>query len=560
MGIMDDAEIREAVFTETDELIKNMEKEIEQYEQDIDNPEHIKKLFRFVHTVKGNAGMLEAEVFVNISHKFEDLLGMIRDGKIKMKEDFFPLFYDVHSLIETMFKKIKNNESIDIDISDSIKNIDTIIKSGVISEEAIVSGKGDLIQDIGKEFREEDTIRVDLKRIDKLVNLLGELHITNKIYTNQFYEVKNRIESINDKVIKDKIEEMEEKILKIDYLMEEMRDSLLNVRMVKVDMLFDRFPGMIRQISRILNKKVNVEFEGRGEEIDKRVLDEMSEPLLHIIRNGVDHGIEMSEERIKKGKSETGKIIIKTYHQGGKIVIEISDDGAGIDVDAVKKKLKKMNIYKEKEIELMSQKEIINSIFLPGFSTKEEVSDISGRGVGMDIVYDRIKKLKGEIEVISEKDKGSTFRIILPMTLSIVDAFSITIGNNEFMFFKDDVDFLLKVEPNEFTRVGNVNVIDYRDDIIPVYDLRDFFKVESNNRIKDSIKNIAVLRYKDNLYGLIVDKFNGLKSVVLKSLGTHIKSLDLFNGTTINEEGKVALVISKSDLIDNIKGLGWQVL
>lgn len=546
MSILDDKEIKDAIFTETEELINNIEKEITSYEKDYNNSEHIKRLFRFAHTIKGNAGMLgeTGEPLVMISHKFEDLLGLIRDGKISFNKEFIPFFYEIHNIINAIFRKLKSNEKVDIDINNVIKNIDEIIKKGEFK--GLDFSKRDLVVEVSKEFKEEENIRVDLKKIDSLVNLLGELYLTVKMYTYQFYELKENSNIAN-------LDKMESNILKTNYLLDELREELLNVRMVKLSLLFDRFPAVVKQLATSLNKRIELKIESKDELIDKRVLDEVAEPILHIIRNCVDHGIEPVEERIKRGKKETGTIFIKTYYQGGSIVIEIGDDGAGISIEKIKERLKKMNIYSETEIKFMTEKELINAIFLPGFSTKEMTTEISGRGIGMDIVADKIKKLKGEIEVYTKEFEGTTFKIILPLTLSIVEVFSVMINSSEFLFFKDDVKFLLKITDDQIQKVGEREVVDYENEVIPIYDLRFFF---TKNKVKLDekriFKNIVVVQKLDELYGFIVDKFSGLKRIVLKEFG-YMKSLNIFDGATISERGEIALVINTSNLIQRVK-------
>lgn len=393
MGLID-AEIREAIFIELDELINKLEKDTADFEKDLSNKEYIKRIFRYVHTIKGSAGMLESEILTKLAHNFENLLGLIRDNKILIKKEMFPLFYDVHSVINKICKKLKNNEPVVINIANILNGIEKIIETGEITAE-VAEAKADIVEDIKKEFVEEETIRVNLTKIDYLINLLGELHLTNRMYVKQFYNLKdiilNKGQYFNIKAAEFIVDQLEEQILKFNYLFDEFRDNLLGVRMVKVSNLFERFPKLVRALAKKFNKEVEINFEGMETKIDKRILEEASEPLLHIIRNAVDHGLESSQERMEKGKPVTGNIFVKTYPAGGDIIIEISDDGAGIDPFKIKQKLIQKKMFPEKEISLMTEKEIIDSIFIPGFSTKEDVNEISGRGVGMDIVAEKLR-------------------------------------------------------------------------------------------------------------------------------------------------------------------------
>lgn len=549
MGLMDDKEIREAVFSEMEELIRKLETELMDYEKDLYNPEHIKKLFRYIHTIKGNAGMLECKPLISLSHEFENCLGLIRDSKIKIKKEFFLLFYKLHSFISKTLKKIKKHQEIETVPDNLINQIHQIIEKGEIEEELPLE-KEDLIKFIKKDFLEAETVRVNLNKIDKLINLLGELHLTNRMYIRLFYKLKELILNQDIKNIETFLDEMEDKILKFNYIFDEFREDLLNVRMIHVSFLFHRFPKMIRELSASLNKKIEIKFEGENTDIDKRILEQAAEPLLHIVRNAIDHGIELPKDRIKEGKKETGEIIIKTYPEGGYIIIEISDDGKGMDINSIKEKLIQNKLASEKDLKLMTEKKIINAVFLPGFSTKEKVSELSGRGVGMDIVAQKIKNLKGEINITSEKNKGTTIKIILPMTLSIIEGFSIDISGNEFIFIKDDVKFLLELEPEQLNHIGNKTIFDYQKNIILVLELDKIFNLKIEKQTDINFLKIVVIQYKDNLYGFKVDKFNGIKSIVLKNTGTFIERLKLFEGATINEEGKVMLVINKAGIIE----------
>ncbi len=550
---MDGPEIREGVFLELDEMISKLEQELSIFEKEITNPEHIDVIFRYVHTIKGNAGMLDCSIFITLAHRFEDFLGLVKEGEIIIQKEMFPLFYTIHSVMGKMYKKLKNNKEVNINIDNILKQLSELIEKGE-TVSTIEDEEEDIIEEINKEFTEAEAIRVDLNKIDNLVNLLGDMHLTHKMHTQLLHVFNNFIfasENIQKSGPLDLMSrELEEKILKFSQLFDIFRHDLLNIRMVKISNLFNRFPKMVRDLSNKLNKKIKITFEGEENEIDKRVLEEASDPLLHIIRNAVDHGIELPEERIKKGKDEKGAILIKTYPQGGNIIIEISDDGKGIDPDTIKEKLIQKEIFSENNLQTMPEKEIINSIFISGFSTKEDISDLSGRGVGMDVVAEKVKNLRGEVEIISQKGKGSTFKIILPMTLSIVEGLSVSVKEEEYIFLKDDVKFMLKLPRSSLQTIGNKSIIDYGDTVIPIYNLKNIFNLKDESRIKRPIMNIVVLFHKDNLYGFEVDKLNGLKSIVLKNIGTHIKNLGLFEGTTINETGNSTLVISKSGIIE----------
>ncbi|MBU1076560.1 MAG: chemotaxis protein CheW [Spirochaetes bacterium] len=560
MSFMDDPEIRDTILYEIEQRLEQYKEDLNNLEKDPSNNEFIKKIFRYIHTIKSNSGMIECKELTGFSHKLEDLLGIMRDKSIKPTEEILNICKESHSCSSEILTKLKQKKKIDTNTETLIEKINKAIQYCQNSKEAL-SGDNDIVADVTKEFVNTENIRVNLNKVDNLINLLGELHLTNRMHFSQFYELKKML--LSDKKNTNRnlallMDELENKILKFNYLFDEFRNDLLNVRMIKVSSLFNRFPKVVVDLSEKLNKKIGISFEGEETEIDKRILEEAAEPILHIIRNAIDHGIESPEVRVQNKKKKLGMINIKTYPRGGSIIIEINDDGKGIDSKSIKKKLLEKGMYTKKELTNLSEKEIINSIFIPGFSTKEEVSHISGRGIGMDIVSEKVKDLKGEIEIDSDLNKGTTFKIILPMTLTIIEGFSVTVNKEEYIFIKDDVKFLLKIEKPQLHNLVNKTIVDYEDSVIPIYSLKDIFS-NSKSSIKkmkaDESINLVVLRQKDNFYGFQVDAFNGIKSIVLKNIGTHINKLSIFEGATINEEGNVVMVISKSGLIQ--KGLNY---
>ncbi len=556
-SIFEDEEIREAIFLELTELFEELSELLPSLEDSPEDSEILKKLFRVIHTIKGNFSMLELENIVKLTHSFEDVLGKLRDKKIKITESDIDVFYQIESILRNAFEKAKQNEKVEVNVDRYLRILNEI------GEESKEGGKEDIVSLTQERFLKTESIRINLKDIDELMNLFGELYLNNSFHNYRFTRLINFLEdkgyihtteienSKQNRELETHIDELEESLHLVNRVLEDFQEVLLGIRMIPVATLFNRFPRMIKELARKLNKKINVKLEGTDTLIDRRVLEQASDSLLHLVRNAVDHGIETPEERKKQGKDETGNIEIKTYPEGGRIVIEIKDDGAGIDIEKVKEKVIKLGWAEKSTLEMMDKQDIIKYIFKPGFSTKEFVTEISGRGVGMDVVLEKVQNLKGEIQVDTEKGKGTSFKIILPVTLSIIDALGVEIDGQEYLFIQDDVDFTLKPEINEIKLLNNRWVVEFEGKLIPIVPLKSILNPQIKEiEIKSDILNLVILREGEKLGGIIVDKLAGLKSIILKSTGTHIKSHRYFQGATIGSTGEVVLVLNKQKIFE----------
>ncbi len=556
-SIFEDEEIREAIFLELTELFEELSELLPSLEDSPEDSEVLKKLFRVIHTIKGNFSMLELENIVKLTHSFEDVLGKLRDKKIKITESDIDVFYQIESILRNAFEKAKQNEKVEVNVDRYLRILNEI------GEESKEGGKEDIVSLTQERFLKTESIRINLKDIDELMNLFGELYLNNSFHNYRFTRLINFLEnkgyihtteienSKQNRELETHIDELEESLHLVNRVLEDFQEVLLGIRMIPVATLFNRFPRMIKELARKLNKKINVKLEGTDTLIDRRVLEQASDSLLHLVRNAVDHGIETPEERKKQGKDETGNIEIKTYPEGGRIVIEIKDDGAGIDIEKVKEKVIKLGWAEKSTLEMMDKQDIIKYIFKPGFSTREFVTEISGRGVGMDVVLEKVQNLKGEIQVDTEKGKGTSFKIILPVTLSIIDALGVEIDGQEYLFIQDDVDFTLKPEINEIKLLNNRWVVEFEGKLIPIVPLKSILNPDIKEiEIKSDILNLVILREGEKLGGIIVDKLAGLKSIILKSTGTHIKSHRYFQGATIGSTGEVVLVLNKQKIFE----------
>ena len=379
------------------------------------------------------------------------------------------------------------------------------------------------------------TIRVNIDRLNSVMNLFEELVID-----------RGRLEQIASEIDHPELTETVEKISRVT---SNLQTNILHIRMVPIEIVFNRFPKMIRQLSRELGKKIRLEITGQDTELDRTVIDEIGDPLIHLLRNSADHGIEMPEERKVLGKPEEGKILLKAYHSGNQVFIEVEDDGAGIDRDKVLQKALEKGIVSHEESSQLTDQEIYELIFASGFSTAEKVSDISGRGVGLDVVKNTIESLGGIITVSSEPKKGTKFLIQLPLTLSIISVLLVQVEDEKYGIPLTSIVETALIEKEQIRFAHDRPVIDFRGKIIPLLSLKDIFQVPETSVRSDGRIAIVIVRKGEKLAALIVDDFIGQQEVVLKSLGNYLKDVFAISGATILGDGHVSLIIDCNALI-----------
>lgn len=379
------------------------------------------------------------------------------------------------------------------------------------------------------------TIRVNIERLDILMNLFEELVVD-----------RGRLEQIAHELNKADLNETVERMSRVTG---DLQNIILTMRMVPVDQVFNRFPRMVRGLARDLNKKINLDIIGAETELDRTVIDEIGDPLVHLLRNAIDHGIEMPEERAKKGKPETGTVTLRAYHSGNHVFIEIEDDGAGINRDVILNKAIEREIITPEQGEKLTDKQVYNLLFASGFSTAEKISDVSGRGVGLDVVKSTIEALGGSVSVDSEKNHGSLWSIQLPLTLSIISVMLVELQKEKYAIpLSSIIETAIIKESDIFSAHGN-KVIDFRGKIVPLLFLNDIFDVPQAVEKTDAFYSIIIVRKGEKLAGLVVDSFIGQQEVVLKSLGNYLTNVFAISGATILGDGQVALIVDCNALI-----------
>lgn len=400
------------------------------------------------------------------------------------------------------------------------------------------------------------TIRVDVEHLENMMNLVGELVIDQTRIAQVGNLLRDRYSS--DEMIDD-LERISNHFSRI---IGELQESVMKTRMLPVERLFNRFPRMVRDLARTLNKEVSLLLEGKETELDRTVIEEISDPLIHLIRNSIDHGIEEMEVRKKLGKSIKGTIKIRASHQENQVVLTVEDDGAGINIEKVKESAIRRRLISAQDAETMSEQELIQLIFLPGFSTAQSVSEISGRGVGMDIVRNHIEKLNGLIDVETRMGEGTKFTIKLPLTLAILRGLLIKFQDTTYALPMNSVIEIVRISKKEIHSIKGQAVVKIREKIIPLIGLHELFRMPCGKRKTKNVF-IVVVGLAEKRLGLVVDELIGSQEIVVKSISSYVGQVEGVAGATILGDGSVALILDVTGvfkLAKNQKSIGTEVL
>ena len=456
------------------------------------------------------------------------------------------------SEIEKIVLKVSEVEQVDIipvtleSLASQIHHETSNNGSQITENQSQIDNKGNIVKlDQSEDTKEQSTqhssgkaanktIRVNIERLDILLNLFEELVID-----------RGRLEQISSELNN---QELQETVDRMSRTTGDLQSIILNMRMVPIEMVFNRFPRMVRQVSRDLQKVVKFEIIGAETELDRTVIDEIGDPLVHLIRNSLDHGIETPDIRKAKGKPEEGTVLLKAYHSGNHVFIEIEDDGAGINRDKVLQKALKNGIVNEQLAETLTDKQVYELIFASGFSTAEVISNVSGRGVGLDVVKTTIETLGGNVSVDSVEGKGSRFSIQLPLTLSIISVMLVEIQKEKYAIPLSSILETAIIKKTEILHAHNQKVIDFRGKIVPLLFLKDLFEVPVYKE-DDEYISLVIVRKGEKMAGLVVDSFIGQQEIVLKSFGNYLTNIFAIPGATILGDGQVALIVDCNALL-----------
>ena len=466
-----------------------------------------------------------------------------------IEDEKFDKYFEVMYLTELKEKAVR-------DIFDSISEIDQIIIEEVVelpvelgSEtevKEVVKSKNNALDSSDEGPKDESsakaakgktskTVRVDIDRLDNLMNLVSELII-----------VKTSMEEHNSEHGK---ANMNDAVEYLERITTSLHNAVMKVRMVPVERVFNRFPRMVRDLAKDLDKKIKLVMTGEQTEVDRTVVDEIADPLIHLIRNSIDHGIETPSERSKRGKQDFGTVNLKAYPEGNTVVIEVDDDGNGIDARRISDKVISKGLMTSKEVEALSEKEILNLLFLPGFSTAEVVTDLSGRGVGLDVVKSKIASLGGTVDIVSVLGEGSKFIIRLPLTLAIIQALMVYLDDEKYALPLNNISEITTIKESQISLLQNQEVVLYRNKTLPIIRMKEVLELKSKDERQSSEElTIVIVKKGSEEAGLVVDSLIGQQEIVIKSLGAYLKGIPAIAGATILGNGGVALIVDPNQL------------
>ncbi len=377
------------------------------------------------------------------------------------------------------------------------------------------------------------SVRVDIEKLDTLMNLMGEL-VINKVRLEQIGQTH-------------RLGELTETLEQMDRVTTDLQNIVMKVRMVPVSQVFNRFPRMVRDVTKELNKEINLTIEGEETELDRTVIDEIGDPIMHLLRNSLDHGVEMPDVREAKGKPRVGEVGLIARHEGNNVVIMVTDDGKGIDANVIRRKAVEKGIMTQDEVDKLDDADAVRIVFLPGFSTAEQISDISGRGVGMDVVRSKIEALSGHVDVETHVDEGSVFKIKLPLTLAIIQAMLVKVQEEMYAIPLGSIDSTINIQPTDIKTVQNKEVIVLRGEIIPIIRMEQTLMVP---HVKDSDELfVVVVHAGEAKAGIVVDNLIGQQEIVIKTLGNLFQGLKMFSGATVMGDGRVALILDVATMM-----------
>lgn len=579
--LLNDPEMVESFVAEAREHLDSIEDDFLALERQKDNPDQsqLDKVFRAIHSVKGAAGFLGLSKMSELAHTMEALLTKMRSGKILPESEYIDSLLAGVDLLSTMLQNIKLSNEVDITVvhdqlSAFESNAETAAKTAektstdTVKKEPEKKGKAQQGAAPPKPDTAEidiaSTVRINIELLDKLMVQAGELVLVRNQHLLSVDESDPVARSIAHR---------------LNLITSELQETIISTRMQPVGKVIDKFPRVVRDLGKNLGKQIQINITGSSAELDKTILESLNDPLTHIIRNSCSHGIESPEERLKAGKPKTGYISIAAFHEAGRVNIKISDDGRGVDKERIRKKVIEKGLKSETELDQMNNQEILNLVFLPGFSTMDEANDVSGRGVGMDVVKTSIEKLGGSFDFESKTGEGTTIMLRLPLTLAIIP--SLIVKSGEYIYAIPQVSLveLVSLYDDEIlTKIEQADdheVYRLRDRLLPLVRLSEvlnrprlfdrstrteiaenFYQQsrqikeqlltegkDVSNYVQNESLNIVVLKVGVNHYGLIVDEILGTEEIVVKPLHAALKSLGIYSGATIMGNGKTALIL-----------------
>ena len=606
---MSDSDIVQDFLVESYENLDRLDRELVGLEKNPHDRDALASVFRTIHTIKGTCGFLGFNKLEKVAHVGENLLTRLRDGQLTLNPELttallgmvdavrqmlkeiqstghdgevdypelretltrlqqtgtsvvtpaeLPASQEVPSLLPTPEKEIATavSEAVTLPVAAALEKpagkkrpkaaklqpAEGITSDPARAEETAVSRQEDVLasqQALESRSRDKaaETIRVGVNVLDKLMTLVGELVLAR----NQLLQISNAVEDASLQAVSQRM----------NLIATELQEEVMKTRMQPIGNIWSQFPRTVRDVALGCGKEVDIEMEGKETELDKTIIEAIKDPLTHLVRNSVDHGIELPEVRIKAGKERSGRLILRAFHEGGQVNIEISDDGAGLSQDRLRKKAIERAVITAEQAARMTEREIFNLIFLPGFSTAEKVTNVSGRGVGMDVVKTNVEKIGGTVDLQSTLGQSTTVLVKIPLTLAIIPALVVTCGGDRYAIPQVSLLELVRLEADKVAKgielVHGAPVYRLRGRLLPLVYLNRELKLAADaNRASeenDGAVNIVVLQADERQFGLVVDQINDTEEIVVKPLRKQLKSVKTFAGSSIMGDGKVALIL-----------------
>jgi two-component system chemotaxis sensor kinase CheA len=583
-------EIVQEFLVESHENLDQLDRDLVALERDPESRERLSSIFRTIHTIKGTSGFLAFSELEKVTHAGESLLSRLRDGKLNLTAEVTTglltmvdavrrLLADIelsgvegqhdHTELIALLTALQESASKapDANAAPAPRLGDLLIKTGRATEDDVhfaireqeigdrrhigeilveqgVLEPGEVAEMLGQQGDQmpqrsiyESTLRVDVALLDELMNLVGELVLSRN-------QIVATIAGTGDAVLLRASQ-------RLNTIATDLQAGVMRARMQQINIVWQKIPRVVRDICVSVGKTVAVEMEGQDTELDKTIIEAINAPLTHIVRNAVDHGIEAADIRLAAGKPVEGRIKLSARHESGSVTIEISDDGGGIDLDRVRATAVKKGLVTGAELAAMTDEDITALVFLPGFSTAERITNVSGRGVGMDVVRTNIEKIGGSIELRTERKRGTTVVIKIPLTLAIMPALSVTTGGHRYAIPQINLLELIRLEAEEAStaiqKIHDAPVFRLRNDLLPLVYLHERLRIPSRRAANDPLF-IAVLQAEDREFGLVVDTVEDTQEIVVKPLQKQLSGIDVFAGATVFGDGSVSLIIDVAEL------------
>ncbi len=574
-------ELIKEFIAETEEILEGLDQCFIKLEASPGDLVLINEIFRAVHSVKGSAGFLGFNRLVEVAHQAENVLNKLRQKEMQATPEAIDIILESVDVLKRLIKEVKEGSGELIDIAPIKRKLSLLLEYAGSLEEVISDTppapipasetEGRVSREVEKvdagtpklernnerdkeqgtmadrpvigtaEQEKDQTLRIDTNRLDQVMDLIGELVLSR----NRLIKILSEVEELYDG--DEKIKSLFETASNLNLITTDLQLAVMKMRMVPIRKVFNKFPRMVRDIARKANKKIDLQISGESTEIDKSVIEEIGDPLVHVIRNSIDHGIELPAERLKNGKSEYGTITLRAFQEGNSIVIQVEDDGKGINPVTVEKKAREKGLIKSTDVRL-SPKEIINFIFEPGFSTAAQVSDISGRGVGMDVVKTNIGRINGIIDVNSDVGKGTRITFKIPLTLAIIQVLMVKVNGEIYALPLSSILETVRISRDCIRSIDGQEILTVRDSLIPLIRLGDVLNIKADQTAKDLVY-VVLVAIAERRLGIIVDELCHQEEVVIKSVGTYFSDIKEISGATITGDGRVGLILDAGALI-----------